>query len=335
MPIARAAVRRAVTRLGAVALAGALLAACGSGSSGNSMRRHRRGQGHAHRRPVRHLRLQGGRALQGVREAPPEHHHQGDHHRERGRLLEGPPDPPRRRRRPRRRPGHRGRPDRRRDPAAGGQVRGPQLPRREQPQGGLLRREVVGRHRLRRPHPGPGHRHRPRGDVLPLRPAQAGGPPHRPRNPRQVLVHLGRLPRPRQAVPGQGPGQELLDGQRRQPLLRHERPAEGALLRRLRQAHLRFQPRRQNLLGHLRPGRPGRPERQARRVDPRLEPGLQLRLLRHDRLPRLDARLHQGPGRPPARASGTSRRCPAARATGAGRTCPFPRARHTRRRPSP
>jgi cellobiose transport system substrate-binding protein len=36
MPIARAAVRRAVTRLGAVALAGALLAACGSGSSGNS-----------------------------------------------------------------------------------------------------------------------------------------------------------------------------------------------------------------------------------------------------------------------------------------------------------
>lgn len=107
--------------------------------------RHVRGQGrqgHDHLRSVRHLRLQGSRPVRRVREAPPRRHHQAEQHRERGRLLEGPADQAGRRRRPRRRPGHRGGPDRVGHPAAGRQVRGPGRPGRRGPQGRLLPRQV-------------------------------------------------------------------------------------------------------------------------------------------------------------------------------------------------
>ena len=69
---------------------------------------------HAHRRSVRHVRLQGERALRRVQEGLPEHHDQGRRRRAVGGLLDAAEDPARLGQRPRRRPGDRDRLRRRR-----------------------------------------------------------------------------------------------------------------------------------------------------------------------------------------------------------------------------
>ena len=80
---------------------------------------------------------------------------------------------------------------------------------------------------------------------------QAGLPTDRAELAAEV-VHLGRLSGARQGVQEEGARQERLGGQRRQPLRDHGRPGEGAVLRRLREADLREQPGGQGRLGRLR-----------------------------------------------------------------------------------
>ena len=81
------------------------------------------------------------------------------------------------------------------------------------------------------------HGRRPRGDVLPHRPVQAGRTAHRPRpSSRARWATWDGYLDARQGVQGEGPRQERLDGQCRQPLHDHDRPGEGAVLRRLRRS---------------------------------------------------------------------------------------------------
>ncbi|CAM5461752.1 hypothetical protein SBADM41S_00162 [Streptomyces badius] len=209
MPIAQLP-KRATARLGAVVLAG-LLAACGSSDSSDSSDG---AGGKVTLRPLRVLRLQGGRALRGVPEAQPEHHDQAERHPGRGGLLEVAPDPAGRRRRPGGRAGRGGGPYRVGHPAAVRQVPGPEGVRGRQAQGRVRRGQVVGGDHQGRQDPRPWHGCRPRGDVLPHGPLQGGRAAHGPRGAGQEVGHVGRLPGAGQGVQEEGPRQERLAGQR-------------------------------------------------------------------------------------------------------------------------
>lgn len=164
---------------------------------------------------------------------------------------------------------------------------------------------------------------------------QAGLPTDR-EEAREEVGHVGRLPGAGQGVQEEGPRQERLAGQRRLALRDHDRPGEGAVLRRLRRADLREEPGGQGSLGHLRGGGRGGTERQARPVVPPVEPGVRGRFVRDDPVPGLDARLRQGPGRRRGQGQvGHRRASPAARATGAARTSPSRARPSTRRRRTP
>ncbi len=295
----------------AVAAASAIvLAGCGGNSSssgttnnagGRPLRDHRDHDGHG--RPLRHLRLQGGGSLGRLPQALPQHHDQGGRRRAVGRLLDASQDAPRGRQRPRRRPGHRDRLRRRRRAEPRRPVRelehGAQRRRR---QGGVLPLEVAAGDHRRRQHDGRArHRHRPGGDLLPQRPAQAGRPAVRPPDPRQEVDHVGRLHQLRQAVRGVGhqaepaptsstraasvfstavyQGNEAYDNADGQPDVQN---SDGV----------------QNAWKYATAGGPGRHHRRAlQQFTTPVEQGVLQRRVRGARLPDLDDGLHPGPGR--------------------------------------
>ena len=167
--------------------------------------------------------------------------------------------------------------------------------RRDRP---LHRLEGGGRDHARRRGARPRHRHRPDGHLLPQRPARRrpACPPTPRSSPRRCPTGTATSPsarstrpRPRPAPRGTTP---------RAGSTTRSSPASRDLLRRLGQAGLRDQPGRPPGVRHRRRAGAGGPDRQARAVRrPRVGPGLRLRPLRHDRLPVLDDRLHQGQGR--------------------------------------
>ena len=142
----RCGTARASPRLGAFVLAG-----CG-GTDSSATRPTTADAGpcgttdrhHADRRPVRHLRLQGGGSLGRLQEGLPQHHDQGGRRRAVGRLLDAAQDAPRVRQRSRRRPGDRDRLRRRRRAEPRGPVRQlEQRAQRRRGQGGVLPLEVA------------------------------------------------------------------------------------------------------------------------------------------------------------------------------------------------
>ena len=141
-----------------------------------ALRDHRRHD--AHRRSVRHLRLQGGGSLGRLPQALPQHHDQGGRRRAVGRLLDAPQDAPRVEQRSRRRPGDRDRLRRRRRAEPRRPVRQlEQRAQRRRGQGGVLPLEVAAGLDQRRQHDRrTGHGHRPGGHLLPQGPAEAGRP---------------------------------------------------------------------------------------------------------------------------------------------------------------
>jgi len=254
-------------------------------------------KGDAHGRPLRHVRLQGGGSLRRVHDGPPERHDQGNEHRVRAGLLPGPADPPRGRRRTLRRPGDRGGPYRRGDSDPGGQVRRPPRSRRRRPREHVLPVEVGSGNEPGRRGRRSGHGHGPACHLLPDGSLQASRSADGSRRARLHVGDVARLHRSRQAVRCQGAGQLCLHGQRLGLLQRHHRPVRVPVLRRGRQPDLRLEPSRQGRVGPRRPGDSGRAHRKAEAVRPAVEPGVRERPLRNDRVPRLDDRLHQGPGR--------------------------------------
>ena len=165
---------------------------------------------------------------------------------------------------------------------------------------------------------------------------KAAGLPTDPAELAAKLGLLGRLHRPGRAVQGQGPQGHGLDGRRGRPLQRRglHRVARSTTTS-AGQLIWNTNPAVKHAFDLVGQGRPGRPDRQARPVHPRVELGLRQGLVRHHRLPLLDDRLHQGPGRRRRqRQVERHRPCPAASAaTGAARTCRSRSRASTRSRP--
>ena len=163
-------------------------------------RRWRRARDH-HDRPVRHIRLQGSRALRAIREAAPEHHHQGRRRRAVERLLQGAADPPRGRFWPRRYSGDRDRLRRRRHGEPRRPVRRLQLAsRRSSAQEQLLPVEVGDGKHVRRQDRWPRHGRWSRSHVLPARPVEGRWPAIGSGRAERSVVDVAGVHRLRQAV---------------------------------------------------------------------------------------------------------------------------------------
>ena len=146
---------------------------------------------------------------------------------------------------------------------------------------------------------GLGHGHRPAGDLLPHRPVRAGRPADRPRRAARSMWETWDdfLAIGEQYLKNAPKGVVVHRQRRRASTTRSSAsPRSSTTTRTATRSTTRTRPSRTPGTSPSRPIEDGL-TRQARAVRPGLEPGVRQRRLRHHRLPRVDDRLHQGPGR--------------------------------------
>ena len=168
--------------------------------------------------------------------------------------------------------------------------------------------KAAARHQRRRPDDRLRHRRRPRGHLLPLRPVRGGRAAHRPRGGRRPDRHLGRLLRPRRGVRRRGARHRLVRLPRRHSPRRcstrsrtRSRPTTAPSTSTTPTSQAVWSAvTEQHRQGPLDPAAP---------VGRRLDGVVPERRLRHDGLPRLDARRHRGQRRG-RRGLGRRRRLP-------------------------
>ena len=273
-----------------------------------------------------------------VRGREPRHHDPVRVDAGRGQVLAGAADPARLGQRRRRRAGHRGRPHRRRRDEPGRPVDRPaRRPRRTTPIGRYIDWKEKAATTPDGAVLGLGTDIGPMGICYRTDLLEQAGLPTDPAQLAGADARLGRLPRPRREVQGRRTGRHGLDTTPRAgSTTRSSPPSSRSTTTRRATLVYDVQPGRPPGVRHRRQGRAGRADRQARAVPrPRLGPGLRLRPVRHDRLPVLDDRLHQGQGRRRRRRQVERHRPARRRGRQLGRLLPraSPQPARTRRRP--